>query len=81
MGRKKGKGMTMNEYWRRKYGLTCILFTPSDQIVCCDNLGLGEWLREARIEAGFTLKQLAAKLGYSTMTLSNWENDLKIIRP
>ncbi len=35
---------------------------------------LGEWIRDRRIQFGWTQQQLADKLGVTDITISNWEN-------
>ena len=70
--------MSLNDYRRREWakkGFDFVCFAHQDDIVCGD-LGLGAELRERRLEAGFRLEDLAAKIGYSPMTLSYWENNL-----
>lgn len=37
---------------------------------------LGEQLRRARISAGFTLKEAAAKIGYTWIAIERWEKNI-----
>lgn len=60
------------------YDIDFLCFHESNQIVCENHLSLGDTLRSVRISHGLTQGQLGEKLGYSPMTISNWENDLKV---
>jgi ribosome-binding protein aMBF1 (putative translation factor) len=76
--------------WQILYGKTAVSETrfadidrAIDEMINVRRVGrtFGERLRSARIAAGFTLKEVAGKIGYSWIAVERWELDSCLPKP
>ena len=83
-------GVSRQYIWQILYGKTAVSERKATEVTCfverlidrCKSTpSIEDRIRRARIASGFTLKQVAAQIGYSWVAVERWEKGVCLPKP